>query len=227
MKKRGLCAQPEGSDTFYSYSKCKICSMGGVYYGSVYCERCYRELNYLPPTHRKASEILVMDMISRILAEEGYIAQLNLPLPGLNIYPDILLRISDYTLVIEIDENQHRGRTDKDKSRTDKLKDRFNKLVLLRINPDSYAGRQPMLKSYKTLEAIGGCVQKVIIINSGEIETREKLIRETILNLILQIHTDSFITTTRDSSFSSSSKTTSFTQIRMFYDLGMVATTES
>ena len=167
---------------------CRFCDVGGRYLSSPYCERCFRELNHLPPVYRKLAERTCADIVTRILVEEGLDPQVNVRIPELNIYPDLMVRIGPLMVIIEIDENQHKRQIDKDELRTAKLKKQYSPLLVLRINPDSYRGSPKMITM--STELCGTIVRRTVCYNTGEIELRQKTIRRTLLNLISQTQTD-------------------------------------
>lgn len=167
---------------------CHFCDAGGLYLNSQYCERCFRELNYLPPVYRKLPERICSDIVERVLVEEGLEPQVNIRIPDLNLYPDIMVWIGPLLLIVEIDEKQHRRQVDKDNERTLRLKSKFSPLILVRINPDSYRGRSAMVS--QTKELCGKRVKKMVTFHRGEIELRETVIRNAFISLVAQTKTD-------------------------------------
>jgi hypothetical protein len=184
---------------------------------SEFCERCFRGINHLAPDPRKISEGLVSDLVERILIEQGYVpAMKNMKLGELYLFPDLYVCIQGVHLIIEIDEHQHKRQRETDKTRTAMLKKKFAPLVLIRINPDTYRGRVPMIHITKELDEEGR-IKKTISLHSGEIATRDKNLRDVILPMIIQIHTDHLLGTPH----------APFTEIFMFYDLYSVVEQQS
>lgn len=167
---------------------CHFCDAGGLYLNSRYCERCFRELNLLPPVYRKLPERICSDIVERVLVEEGLDPKVNIRIPELNLYPDLMVQVGPLLLIVEIDEKQHRRQIDRDQERTMRLKSKFSPLILVRINPDSYRGRGSMITQSKELS--GKKVKKLVTFQRGEIELRENVIRNTIIGLVSQTKTD-------------------------------------
>ncbi len=117
-------------------SPCNKCKTGGRLAGTNLCEICFREVFDLPPTTNKLKQRLVADFINQKLIEyEIDEVYFNIPL-GNRLIPDIRFVFNNFNVIIEVDENQHKGYKDEE-DRNDMMIDYSrNKCVIIRINVD-------------------------------------------------------------------------------------------
>ena len=109
-----------------------------------YCYRCFYALN--PNDDRckriKIKENEVKKFIQKEFADLSFIFDEHIKGDGLciNKRPDILLNLNKHSIIIEIDENQHKGyNIDCDISRTNKIQEALNRpIIIIRFNPDDY-----------------------------------------------------------------------------------------
>ena len=105
---------------------------------------------------------------------------------GLRYRPDIHFVFSNSLFMIEIDENQHKGRQDldeiRDKDIYDTLIGKYDNIFIIRINPDRYMKRQPM--SIRKQEIVGpGELLTYMVPNEQEIEFRLNILKKSILEI--------------------------------------------
>jgi len=134
------------------------------------------------------SERVVLDICERALTEEGFRPDLNIRVPDLNLYPDLLCLVPPLTLIIEVDENQHKNQRGGDKIRSTRLAEKFSPLLLLRINPDAYGDWAGLVDVKTNLKGVG--VEREIKLNKGEVERRGGIIRRVLLALVMETLTD-------------------------------------
>jgi len=126
----------------------KICKTDGCLSKSQpkyqdYCKGCFVVI--FPETkilNHKIKENAVFNRVHAVFGPRGYniIHDRPLTLSKTKYRPDIRIEIdSEYDIIIEIDENQHRGYIKDPNERINQIhKDLNRKIVLIRFNPDSY-----------------------------------------------------------------------------------------
>lgn len=164
---------------------CETCQTVGLYQNTVYCEACYRQTEQLPPVARKMKETLVLDIVKRAVAEfdPSVRCECGRKLTALNVVPDLLFNYFETTVIVEVDEFQHRSSRQSDNERTEKLKNHFKQLVIIRINPDTSRHRPfPMTtRVVKNIKEGGDHIEETKIVNfSGEILRRRVEIKNTL-----------------------------------------------
>ena len=96
--------------------------------------------------------------------------------------PDGLIRLNDYNIIIEIDEDQHKDYLCENKRIMEIFKDLGNSLLtIIRINPDKYTKNNKIIKSPFGITKIDGLLK---IINKNEYQIRLNKIIDTIQNNI-------------------------------------------
>ncbi len=123
--------------------KNKLCNVSGRKKYEGYCIRCYankypenicyRQTNYL------TKELNTINYVLKIFSIYNW--SINLNIKKINIRPDLLLDLDDRTIIIEIDENQHKHyNLTYETQRVYKMKKYFIKkpFILIKFNPDNY-----------------------------------------------------------------------------------------
>ena len=109
-----------------------------------YCVWCFYAIN--PNDNRckriKIKENEVKKFIQDNLRGLQFIYDEPLKGNGLcfNVRPDVMLHLNHHTLIVEVDENQHKFyETSCDEARTHKIQEALNRpIIIIRFNPDSY-----------------------------------------------------------------------------------------
>lgn len=161
--------------------------MGGIYLKSEYCQHCFRELNNQPLTFVKLKQNIFTSIIHRILIENSVtevFLNRNLFIDGKKVCPDIRFVYLKYQIIIEIDENKHSSYDEKER---DELLQKLPNLILIRINADGYDHFYPIVQKKSKLE--NGIRRDDIILYKGEIERREKIIKDCLENVFIMLHT--------------------------------------
>ena len=109
-----------------------------------YCYRCFYFLN---PNDKRCRRIKIKENEVKIFIQNEF-KELSFiydePIKGeglcFNIRPDLLLHLNNHSLIIEIDENQHKYYDPIcDLSRTHKIQESLNRpIIIIRFNPDNY-----------------------------------------------------------------------------------------
>jgi hypothetical protein len=104
-----------------------------------YCSTCfhikYPDISY--DRNNKTKERLIVNHIVKQFPEYKFI--LDKAIGSKNHRPDMLLELDDRVIIIEIDENQHKGYNKDERLRLDVIQKVINKkLICLRFNPDSF-----------------------------------------------------------------------------------------
>jgi very-short-patch-repair endonuclease len=170
-------------------SFCTRCLTGGRYLRTDYCEHCYRELTNQPPTFVKLKQHIMTSIIHRILIDNSIsdvFINRSLFINGKKICPDIRFSYLKYQVIIEIDEHCHRNYDEHDR---DQLLNKIPNLILIRINADGYDCFYPIVEKKSKLE--NGLRRDDIKIYEGEIERREKIIKNCLENLFILLHSTS------------------------------------
>lgn len=179
-------------------NSCLKCKLGAGENGL--CKFCVLE-NLGTPTFKLLKQREVSKYIQNSLSRLG-ITELYFNKYVAGFYPDIRFQIDQTNVIIEIDENQHKGGVayseEREKKRLGTFKNEFQSLILLRINPDKYKGRGGMF-SFKEDVYAG---TREITFNTGEIEFRCEQI-DIYLQWILVLILNKFNT---------------FLEIRLFFD---------
>lgn len=118
-------------------------------------------------------------------------------------YPDIRFELNSKHVIIEIDENQHKGvayTDEREKRRVQTLRKEFPNLILFRINPDKFKGRGAMFL-YKESPLQDN---REITYNVGEIEYRYEQINIHLRWILLLLLSPTY--------------KSSFMEIRLFFD---------
>lgn len=177
----------------------------GLYQNTNLCETCYRQTEQLAPATRKMKETLVLDIVKRAVAEfdSTINCECGRKLTALNVVPDLLFNYFDTTVIVEVDEFQHKTSRQSDSERTEKLRNYFKQLVIIRINPDTCRQRPfPMTtRVVRNIKEDGGHIEETKIINySGEILRRRVEIKNTLWLVMSEILVHRVVDTP-DSSF--------------------------
>lgn len=161
------------------------------------------------PDFRKLREILVVDIVTRELAEFGIFNILvGKTIAKLNIVPDIMFENNGVVVIIEVDEHRHRAyQQTAEKERTQKLRVFFESLRIIRINPDTSTARSVPMLSKNFIHLPQKPPEKTIRYWPGEIEWRTIQIRKCIHNVIAQIHCDIQL-----------KRLSAFEEFRLFFD---------
>jgi hypothetical protein len=163
--------------------------MGGRYLSTSFCEQCYRELHGLPPTFSKMKQHLISSILTRTLSSLQIPVFLNrfISKGGKKLCPDLRFTFQFRTVIIEIDEHQHRGYA-QEKEREELLRDFFPNLIIWRVNADRYKGYKPMATKHTSL--VNGMELEEIIQYTGEIERRQEIIINDLQCLLLLLVSD-------------------------------------
>jgi hypothetical protein len=178
--------------------KCEI----GICFEFNLCKVCFLEFKGKPPLFKLLKQTEISKYIKSVLNGYGVKDILfNKFVAG--YYPDIRFQVNSKHVIIEIDENQHKGGVaysqDREKKRINSLRKEFPVLILLRINPDKFNGREAMF-TFKE-DILQG--KKEIVYNVGEIEYRNEQINLYLRWIILLLINNDF---------------KSFMEIRLFFD---------
>ena len=153
-----------------------------------YCCRCFYALfpnddrcNYI-----KLKENEVKKYIQETFKDLSFIFDENLKGDGLciNKRPDILLNLNKHSIIIEIDEYQHKGYdVGCDNSRTFIIQEALNRpIIFIRFNPDDYIdeNNKKILSPFKIDKKLG--LTTIPKNNENEWNNRLLLLKETINN---------------------------------------------
>tara|TARA_Y100000389_G_scaffold40620_1_gene35200 strand:- start:43806 stop:44525 length:720 start_codon:yes stop_codon:yes gene_type:complete len=117
------------------------------------CLRCFYFYN---PTDKrvkqiKIKEVEVVNFIKNEFKDLNFIfdKQLRGDKDCINLRPDILLHLNHHTIIIEIDEHQHKNyETGCDKVREHKIHEILDRnVIFIRFNPDNYMENKKTIKS--------------------------------------------------------------------------------
>lgn len=157
-----ICCRPcndkfhKGKYVDVTHKKCNNdwCGFRAVDKYKGYCLNCFRH-EY--PDHKfvrnyKCKELLIVDSVKQ---QEFYIYEdsvkigkhvinwkFDKPIGGSKRRPDIFYKFGNYYLLVDIDENQHRGYDCEDNRLIQLLKDAGMNIVIIRFNPDSYINHE-------------------------------------------------------------------------------------
>lgn len=157
------------------------------------CIRCFYALN--PNDKRckriKLKENEVVKYIKQEFNELNWIFDMFISGDGLcfNVRPDALLHLNNHSLIIEIDENQHKFYdVSCDEARTHKIQEALDRpIIIIRFNPDEYIdnNKQKIKSCFKVDKKLG-----LTIIPKNEEENwndRLKTLKKTILENLIKI----------------------------------------
>jgi hypothetical protein len=109
-----------------------------------YCIRCFYAIN---PNDNRCNRIKLKENETKKYLEnnlKGLSFIFDTPIQGdglcFNIRPDALLNLNKHSIIIEIDENQHKFyNSECDNARTHKIQESLNRpIIIIRFNPDNY-----------------------------------------------------------------------------------------
>ena len=153
-----------------------------------YCSRCFYALF---PNDNRCKRIKLKENEVKIYIQENFKDLLFIfdePIKGdelcLNKRPDILLNLNKHSIIIEIDENQHKGYDiGCDNSRTLIIHEALNRpTIFIRFNPDDYVdeNNKKILSPFKIDKKLG--LTKIPKENLDEWNNRLLLLKKTIKN---------------------------------------------
>jgi hypothetical protein len=173
------CKLPDMVDI--KHNKCKLCKL----YRSdkkhkYYCTSCFHYTfpdNKLSRNHKSKENQIINDLNYKLN---------NIIIQDKKIYdgcsrrrPDGLIKLSDYNIIIEIDENQHYNYECENKRSMELFQDLGNSpLTLIRFNPDGYISKEN--KKIKSLFGNTNIDGKLKIINQIEYNKRFNILLEVI-----------------------------------------------
>ena len=161
--------------------KCKLCNL--VFSTKKYdylCSGCYYYTNpdsILTRNHKTKENQIISDLnkeLNNIIIQDKIISG------GCSKRrPDGLIKLKDYNIIIEVDENQHNNYSCENKRLMEIFKDLGNSpLTIIRFNPDSYISKDnKKIKSPFGITKVDG---KLKIINNKEYNLRLNKLIETI-----------------------------------------------
>jgi hypothetical protein len=160
-----------------------------------YCKRCF--YNIYPDDKRvkrvKVKEIEVLKYIKENFKDLNIIYDKYLEGDGtcLNKRPDILIHLNFHTLIIEIDEHQHKGYEKRcDEARTHQIQETLNRpVVIIRFNPDGYIDKNNIkwTSCFTIIKKLG-----LTTINKNQKDLWEKRL-EILKNTVIDIKGSFFI----------------------------------
>jgi hypothetical protein len=167
--------------------RCQLCNL--IYSFKKYdylCSGCYYYTNpnsVLTRNHKSKENQIISDLNKEF---NNIIIQDKTILNGCSKRrPDGLIKLNDYNIIIEIDENQHNDYSCENKRLMEIFKELGNSpLTIIRFNPDAYKLVNKKIKSPFGITKIDG---KLKIINKQEYNIRIMKLIETIkenMNLI-------------------------------------------
>jgi hypothetical protein len=117
-----------------------------------YCLRCF--IHNFPDNeivrNYKTKERIVVDYIKTEFIEEKWVSDKKIQGGISNRRPDLMLNYSDYTIIIEIDENQHQKYdcSCENKRLMEISQDlKYKNIIFIRFNPDGYISNNKIIKS--------------------------------------------------------------------------------
>jgi uncharacterized protein YajQ (UPF0234 family) len=176
------CSSCKLTDMINIFSKkCKLCNL--VFSTKKYdylCSGCYYYTNpdsILTRNHKTKENQIISDLnkeLNNIIIQDKIISG------GCSKRrPDGLIKLKDYNIIIEVDENQHNNYSCENKRLMEIFKDLGNSpLTIIRFNPDSYISKDnKKIKSPFGITKVDG---KLKIINNKEYNLRLNKLIETI-----------------------------------------------
>jgi len=160
--------------------KCQLCNLVCSRKKYDYlCSECYYYTNpdaILTRNHKSKENQIIGDLnkeLNNIIIQDKIISN------GCSKRrPDGLIKLNDYNIIIEIDENQHNDYSCENKRLMEIFKDLGNSpLTIIRFNPDFYKENNKTIKSPFGITKIDG---KLKLINKNEYKRRFNTLLETI-----------------------------------------------
>jgi hypothetical protein len=155
-----------------------------------YCYRCFYALN--PNDNRckkiKLRENEVKKYIQETFNDLSFIFDKPIKGDGLcfNKRPDALLNLNNHSIIVEVDENQHKWYDIKcDETRNHMIQEALNRpIIIIRFNPDDYIdeNNKKILSPFKIDKKLG--LTTIPKNNENEWNNRLTLLKETILENI-------------------------------------------
>jgi hypothetical protein len=162
------------------HKKCKLCNLlRSTKKYDYLCSGCYYYTNpdsVLTRNHKSKENQIISDLNKEF---NNIIIQDKTILNGCSKRrPDGLIKLNDYNIIIEIDENQHPNYSCENKRLIEIFKDLGNSpLTIIRFNPDAYKLDNKKIKSPFGITKIDG---KLKIINQKEYNIRLNKLIETV-----------------------------------------------
>lgn len=146
-----------------------------------FCQTCFSlqfpDIYYAPLARQK--EILITKRIQQKFPKYNFILNQYITVKKKRYRPDMLLELQNRVLIIEIDEDQHKGykKKDKEKERLLSLYDKYQKqIICIRFNPDGYTNNRVRITSlFKRNDE-----KKIVVLKPEELEERLKELFKTI-----------------------------------------------
>ena len=180
----GKCKSPEMIDVVHPKCITNLCEQFST--KNNYCIRCYYYHNPdKKPKRLKVKEEEVVNYLKQELKDIELITDKALIGDGICLKnrPDVLIHLNNYSIIVEIDENQHKFYNPIcDEARINNIQEALNRpIVIIRFNPDSYSENGKKIKScFKNDEKTG---LKTIPKNKEEDwNNRLAKLKETIIN---------------------------------------------
>jgi hypothetical protein len=156
--------------------KCKLCNLTQAHIQS-YCSPCFYSLNpeHIKTKRHKTRENTFMYQLKEIYPD--IILDKTVVGGCSQKRPDGLIDLLTHSIIIEIDENQHRGYSCENKRSMELFQDLGSRpIIFIRLNPDGYTSNGKKKKGCFTLSKTNG----ELVHNKKEISERFNVLLETI-----------------------------------------------